>query len=400
MKKFLVVAALSVAKIVAVALMAVVAIALTGYLFTPVYRFADPQPFAGEGVYNPYEGVDFAQARKAILHFHTNRSDGRDEPAAIVAAYRERGYEIVSPADHDRQTPAGDVPTAQELGGYEHGLNAYRFHNLVLGAYDTDPFQLPLWQGASGRENTLRRLSEKYDIVVLNHPGTVRAMSPAQIERLSGYDYIEADRAMDREVPLWDVGLSAGHYSYVMAGDDLHDLARPYAIGRAMTFVVTPTLDGVDVLRAIERGHTYAMRVSEAGSLPDAPELPRVEAFEVSGDTIRVSLTAPATVRFIGQGGAVRGEDDGATEAAYIFTDDDTYVRAEARFAEATIYLNPVARYEPAANGTLDADDEKPLNATLSTVDGTLTALSIAAHALLMLLLLWGIYRTVRSMFR
>ena len=94
-------------KIVVTAVLAVVAVATTGYLFTPVYDFTPTEPFSGEALYNPYEGADFGEAKKAILHFHTTRSDGKDAPEVIVGAYSDMGYEVISVADHDRITPAG-----------------------------------------------------------------------------------------------------------------------------------------------------------------------------------------------------------------------------------------------------------------------------------------------------
>jgi hypothetical protein len=269
---------------------------------------------------------------------------------------------------------------------------------VVFGARRTEPLQLPLWQGVSGREATLRRLSERFPLVVFNHPAGVRGLTPRQMERLSHYDYIEADRSMDSALPLWDVALSAGHYSCVMAGDDLHDLSRPHAIGRAMTVVMTPSVDSAAVMAALGAGHTYAVRMTRPSQNPDSLYIPRVRAFDVSGDTIRVAFTDPALIRFVGQGGELRREDI-SSSAEYVFAADDSYIRIEARFGDlsgglsgelsggrgATIYLNPIARFSPAAG-------DKPLNTSLSVRNLPLTILSVAGYALLILACAAGIY--------
>ncbi len=391
-------------KIVAAAVLAVIAVAGTGYLFTPVYDFSEPRPFSGEALYNPYAGADFGEAKKAVLHFHTTLSDGKDAPDVIVGAYRDMGYEVISVADHDRITPAGIDP-ARELGTYEHGLNAYRFHNVVIGAERPDRFQLPLWQCVSGREETLRRLDARFPLVVLNHPAGVRRLSQEQMERLSHYDYIEADRGMDRELPPWDAALSAGHYSFVMAGDDLHDLGRSYPVGRAMTFIMTPSAETGPIMKALEAGHTYAVRIARPSQIPDSLYIPRVTDFEVTGDTLRVALSDPARIRFTGQGGAVRREVF-SDEASYVFGGDDTYIRVEARLeggdsagldfgagaGGTSIYLNPVARYSPSTGG-----GDKPSNASYSVLNLPLTILSAAGHALLMLACLGTIYLLFRK---
>jgi hypothetical protein len=376
-------------------LLVVLAVASAGHLFVPVYDFAPPRPFEGDNLYTPYAGVDFGDAKKAVFHFHTTLSDGHDAPQAIVGAYRDMGYEIVSVADHDRVTPAGIAP-GRELHTYEHGLNVQRSHNVVFGARRTELLQLPLWQGVSGREATMRRLSERFPLVVLNHPAGVRGLMPRQMECLSHYDYIEADRSMDSALPLWDVALSAGHYSRVMAGDDLHDLSRPHAIGRAMTFVMTPSVDSAAVMAALVAGHTYAVRMTRPSQNPDSLYIPRVKAFDVAGDTIRVAFTDPALIRFVGQGGAVLSEVEGAREASRVFGREDSYVRVEARFGDlpgglsggrgaATIYLNPVARFSPATG-------DEPLNTSLSVRNLPLTILSVAGYALLILACAAGIY--------
>jgi hypothetical protein len=51
---------------------------------------------------------------------------------------------------------------------------------------------------------------------------------------------------------------------------------------------------------------------------------------------------------FIGQNGTVRSTVANANRAEYIFSPEDTYIRTEIRTPDATMYLNPVLRYDGA----------------------------------------------------
>lgn len=368
-------------------LLATLAAASTGYLLTPVYDFADPVPFSGDSIYNPYSDADPSLAKKAIFHFHTTRSDGKDSPEKIVGAYRNMGYDIVSISDHHNVTVTGIAPD-RELRTYEHGLNAYRFHSVVFGVEQPSRYILPLWVNLSQRYETLKRLDESFDMVVLNHPGTVRRLSHRQVEQLSHYDYTEADNDLEKGTPpLWDAALSAGHYSFIMGNDDTHNLSKPYAIGRAMTFVMSSGCDAESVMDALKKGHCYALRSWHPSQNPDSTHLPRLTRVDFSNDTLRVAFSEEAEIRFIGQDGTVRKADSSVTASFYPFGQDDTYIRTEAHFNMAgrtIIYMNPVARYSPPAT--------KPANASYASRNDTMTIVSIAAHALFMALCLACIY--------
>ena len=42
--------------IASIVVVAILAVLVTS--FTPIYNFSEPQPFAGEDIYNPYQAVD------------------------------------------------------------------------------------------------------------------------------------------------------------------------------------------------------------------------------------------------------------------------------------------------------------------------------------------------------
>ncbi|HKX17098.1 MAG TPA: hypothetical protein VJT33_03700, partial [bacterium] len=61
-------------------------------------RIVIADPYAAPGAY-----------RKAQLHCHTTRSDGADEPRALLERYRAAGYTFVVFTDHNRVTSCDDL---------------------------------------------------------------------------------------------------------------------------------------------------------------------------------------------------------------------------------------------------------------------------------------------------
>jgi len=58
-------------------------------------------------VLNPYDGIDWRTCggHKAALHLHTLQSDGYQDVAEVVDAYRKAGFSIMSITDHDWNYP-------------------------------------------------------------------------------------------------------------------------------------------------------------------------------------------------------------------------------------------------------------------------------------------------------
>lgn len=68
---------------------------------------------------------------------------------------------------------------------------------------------------------------------------------------------------------------------------------------------------------------------------------------EIRNDILRICVEKPAAeIRFIGQGGELRGAVQDAKTAAIKLEEHDTYVRTEIENPESTLFLNPVVRYD------------------------------------------------------
>jgi hypothetical protein len=118
-----------------------------------------------------------------------------------------------------------------------------------------------------------------------------------------------------------------------------------------------PTESTSDIVGALRAGRSYA--VLRTGAL-GAANVTTLQSVQLEDRTLTVRLNgAPSTITFIGQNGAVRRSEDGASSASYTLTDADTYVRTVVTSPQTILFLNPVIRWngsslpEPAA--TVDA---------------------------------------------
>jgi hypothetical protein len=72
------------------------------YFTAPVYDFPVSQPFSGEKIYNPYEGIDSTHWKKANFHFHVHAwgglTSGRNNTVGeFWKTYKKLGYDVLYP---------------------------------------------------------------------------------------------------------------------------------------------------------------------------------------------------------------------------------------------------------------------------------------------------------------
>ncbi|HEV2357990.1 MAG TPA: hypothetical protein VGZ23_10335 [bacterium] len=266
-------------------------------------------PYAAPGAY-----------RKAQLHCHTTRSDGRDPPRAVLERYRAAGYTFVVFTDHNRVTACDD-------------LNGDTF--LALPGVETTiprPFRpLGPHMGRLGAPGSLapRNAQACVDatvaaggVVSLHHPtwtgnfGTGR-WSLDEMLTLRGYHLIEISNhhsATAADVRCWAAVLrhrGPGAAVGAVAADDLHRL-RDLDTGWIM--VKTASVAAAALLAALRSLAFYA-------STGPAAE------FGVRDGTITVETDA-SMVRFFDAAGALRAEQPGST-ASYEPAGDEQFVRVE-----------------------------------------------------------------------
>lgn len=326
------------------------------YLFSPIYNFDEPTPFAGTKIYNPYSGIDSSNWKRANFHAHhrmwggvTNGGCSEDE---LLNAYKSLNYDFIGISNYQHMTDY-NKGTEFYLPVYEHGWGITKFHQLVFGADQVTWKEYPFFMGLSEKQNVLNRVQEGADLIVFNHPRFTRGLKKEDMRYLTGYNLIEAVSGMASSADLWDEALSSGHASFIVANDDSHNINKLYQLARNVTFVNVNTTKYSDLTEALKRGATYGLKVPNFGDgdweikKAKNDSLPKPLNIALLNDTLRLRLDQAAdSIRIIGQGGISKQIVKDTTYIEYVIQPEDTYIRAEARFGNGVdMYFNPLFRY-------------------------------------------------------
>ncbi|MBO7230708.1 MAG: hypothetical protein J6V20_04780 [Bacteroidaceae bacterium] len=382
----------------AVILVALMAMVVTSV--TVIYNFEKPEPFNGPDIFNPYKELDTAYCwKKANFHVHTRVEGILNEcdywPAEVYEFHNRLGYDIVTFSNHNELTTHPFDSTLQ-VNVYEHGYNLFKYHKLVFGSKDVNRFDhlLPLF--ASQREFQLELLGRESDIIQFNHPLRTTCTTKRLMEKVSGYDIIELDCGKSTENEFWDWALSAGHYSFGLANDDLHFPDRTSKFARRCNFLCTPSARYEDIRATLLGGCYYSMRIPDYGKgnwdikTEKNRQLPFVRDIELDKNTIYIQLSQRAdSIKVFGQDHSTLLKITDSNSASYSMKDSDPYARFTVYFPGGeVIYSNPFARYDASVADSPGSKDgpskDIPLTILFNTV---LTALA--------LLLVFTFYRTI-----
>lgn len=342
----------------------------------PVYRFRAPRPFTGKDIFNPYASLDTAAGwKRANFHTHTRvkgpwpMNECPQWPAYVDSVYRELGYDIVTFSNHNEIT-THPYDTALQVNVYEHGYSIPQYHLLVFGSREVNHWDPLLPLTASQKQFALEYLGKTSDFIQMNHPYRVRFSKKSHLEKLSGYEIMELDTHISTENEYWDWALSAGHYSFGLANDDLHFPDRHEKIAIRCNFVQTPSGRYEDLRKALLGGCYYSMRVPDYGNgdweekIARNHELPTVQNIGLEGSTLYIKLSQPAdSIRVNGQDHATLSLACGVDSLAYTLRADDPFARFTAFFPDgAVIYSNPFARYDASAGSFPLKEVPQPVN--------------------------------------
>ena len=327
---------------------------------SPIYDFRPPRPFSGPDIFNPYASLDTAAGwKRANFHTHTRvkgpfpPNECEEWPDATYAAYEKLGYDIVTFSNHNEITPHPFDSTLQ-VNVYEQGYSPFKFHKLVFGSDRVKHFDPLLPLLASQKQFELDFLGEGSDFIQINHPYRTIGTSERHMQELSGYEIMELDTHISTENEYWDWALSAGHYSFGLANDDLHHAGNHARIGIRCNFLQTPSARYEDLKETLLGGCYYAMRVPDYGhgdwavKYAKNRQLPSIRNIGVDGSTVFMTLSQAAdSIRVNGQDHRTLALVTGCDSIAYEMAPEDPYVRLTAFFPEGeVIYTNPFARYD------------------------------------------------------
>lgn len=205
------------------------------------------------------------------LHAHSTRSDGRVEPAAVAAAYRDRGYDFLALTDHFLERFGFQVTDSRPLrtdgfttllGAELHGPkleNGDNWHIVAVGL----PLDFSSGEGGEDGPSLVRRAAAAGAFVGIAHPAWV-GVSPADALTLPEAHAIEIHneghaRDSDRGNSwyLADLLAAGGHRRTAFAADDAHFGPRPDRFG-GWVQVRAEALDPDLLLESLKAGHYYA----------------------------------------------------------------------------------------------------------------------------------------------
>ena len=272
--------------------------------------------------------------RKAQLHCHTTRSDGRYAPRDLLDRYRAAGYTFVVFTDHDRVTACADLNDATFLAlpGVETTIaRPVRPLGPHLGRLG-----IPGPLAIRGAQACIDATVAAGGIVCLHHPSWngnlwTGGWSVGEMLRLRGYHLVEIHNhhsRSDADVRRWTAVLRhRGPATPVggVAGDDMH---RDRDLNSGWVMVKTSAVTAEAFLDSLRGLALYA-------STGPAAE------FGVRGGAVTCATDA-SQIRFLDARNDVRYESSGP-DAAYAPRGDEGFVRVECLGRAGSAGVRPAA---------------------------------------------------------
>lgn len=319
---------------------AIVTVLVLPYVVVPAYDAHKARPFAGAVLFNPYASQG-AHWQRANFHAHSRAwgglTSGHQSPAAVRAAYLERGYDVVGLSNYHQISRLPD--DSSFLPVYEHGFSIKKTHQLIIGARTVTAIDFPLWQTTAAKQYLLDAMRDTAALTAIAHPYLRLGYDTTELATLGGFDLLEVRSHWNDASAWWDAVLTAGNPVWAIGNDDSHDIEKAREIGVVWTMVDAATPQASDVLPALRQGRMYVVAAAP-GTRPVS-----LEGVRIAGDTVTTRFDQPMQqIRVIGNRGVVRAEAAGTAEIRYVFSGDDTYARVVGTTATGTIYLNPVLR--------------------------------------------------------
>lgn len=266
------------------------------YLAVPSYRFDESEPFHGEFVFNPYQEVDSSQFANPIY------IDFRSE----------------SIENHG-------------VNAYEYGFAMTGTRFICLGYKEVRKMDYPFLQSIHYKQYNLDQLNKTARLVAPAHPS--KGFKKGEFTNLDHYRVIEALSDNDNSLYYWDIALSNGHRSNIIASSEKS----------GFTTACLSDDEPESIYKSLEIGNSYGIRFKN-----NLNEVPVLECVTLKNDTITVSVSEKAKeIRFIGQNAVAKQTARDSNHAFYFFKNDDSYIRTEVEFEGGnTLYLNPIVRHQ------------------------------------------------------
>jgi len=340
-----------------VMLVMLIGMLLMFYLLAPVYQFSGPVPFSGKKIYNPYTNMRSSDWKKYNFQVQSKAwmgiTSGRDNTNTLIdSIYHQLGYDHVATSDYQKinsyqsEQPAY-IPT------YEHGYNAFKTHQVCIGAKKVLWTDLILWQSLSMKQWIIDLLQKDSRFVVLAHPLLRNGYTINDMKYLTNYQGIEVLNNLRVSLEHWDEALGSGQIAWIISNDDAHDVRNSNEVGRRFTLINSPSTNNEDIMAALEKGNAIGVDFYRISDEPMEEKiirsriLPSLISVEVSHDSLIVTIDSLAKeIRFVGHGGKLLKTVHHTNLAFFVIPITEPYVRTEIEFDSHSIfYLNPMIRY-------------------------------------------------------
>ena len=338
--------------------LAAVLVVTIEYLLCPFYNFPEPRPFSGDKLFNPYQTIDDPQWKKGNFQVQSyswlGLTDGRkNSNEAIDSVYTYMTYDIRAISDYQKISRYGDDRESY-IPVYEHGYGIWKNHQVLLGARKILWTDYPIFQTLHHKQHILNLLRDDNELIYIAHPRMRGGYDTDDMKYLGNYNGQEVLNGFGNSIAHWDAALSAGKNVSILGNDDSHNVFRADDVGNLCTMIHSSTKNGADIVSALKQGKAFGVDFRVPGKHTFEVKKERVmnvaslRKVRLIGDTLLVMVSkTPLDIRFIGQDGELRQAVEAQDTVRYVFTSDDTYIRAEISFENGTVfYLNPVVRYD------------------------------------------------------
>lgn len=327
-------------------------IVINQYLFCPSFSYPHPQPFSGSSFYNPYDSCNSDRWVKCNFHAHTNAwygiTNGRGTAKDVYHVYDSMNYAVHCVSDYQRINNVY-ASTPDYIPTYEHGYNAGKTHQLVLGSSEVEWLDYLLPQLLNNKQDVLNHLAGANNIVIVNHPSSFHGYNASDFRYLTNYQCMEVLNPYAISMDCWDTALSNGKPVFIVGNDDEHNIFSKNCVAKMCTWINVTSTNQKPVLNALRKGECYGMILGK-----DDKALPVLNYLKIMGDTIVVKMSETANhISFVGQNGKILKVINDSSSAFYIIKPGDHYVRTVIDYPFGRkILLNPVFRYNKTYNRT------------------------------------------------
>jgi hypothetical protein len=323
------------------------------YVNTEVYNFSPTYPFSGKKIYNPYsDGI--STLRKSNFHAHSKSwggfTNGADPIDSVVDHYLKVGYDLVGLSNYHKISKGKYARDNIYVPIYEHGLNIEKAHYLAINTKKVSYFDVPLFHTNHTKQFVLNQLTQFADIICVAHPGIRNGHSPTSLQKLSNYSHLELINGSKIASIHWDSVLSAGKPIWTLSNDDIHNL-KEKKFAQSWTAVIAPEKSSESIINALKSGSSFAVIENNLIRNKHTFALPIPSKITIDESVLHIKFQDVVdSVVLIGQSGKVKLRLTNVKDVYYSIAGDDTYIRGEFRNSGATVYSNPIFRWNQLAD--------------------------------------------------